>query len=147
MDIWPPDKRSEVMARIRSAGTEPEERLFAVVRAALPRHRLDRNVRTLPGAPDLVLPHLDLALFVHGCFWHACPIHGRVPDTRQDYWLPKLEATRRRDRRNTRALRSAGYGVWQIWEHQLEGRELERTAAQLTARLQKRARARRRRSG
>jgi G:T-mismatch repair DNA endonuclease (very short patch repair protein) len=63
-DVFTPGKCSEVMSRIRSSGTAPEARLCASVREALGRRwRIDTNVRTLPGQPDLVVPGLRLAVF------------------------------------------------------------------------------------
>jgi DNA mismatch endonuclease (patch repair protein) len=63
-DIFTPEKRSEIMSRIRSTGTTPETRLWVLVRAALGRRwRIDRNVRTLPGQPDVLIPSLRLAVF------------------------------------------------------------------------------------
>ena len=73
-DVFPPEQRSEIMSRIRSSGTTPEARLCASVREALGgRWRIDRNVRTLPGQPDVVVAGLHLAIFADGCFYHGCP--------------------------------------------------------------------------
>ena len=63
-DIFNVAKRSEIMSRIRSAGTTPERRLYVLVREALDfRWRIDLNARALPGQPDLFIPSLRLALF------------------------------------------------------------------------------------
>jgi len=90
-DVFPPEQRSEIMSRIRSSGTTLEARLCASVREALGgRWRIDRNVRTLPGQPDVVVAGLHLAIFADGCFYHGCPEHGHMPKSNVDYWLPKL---------------------------------------------------------
>jgi DNA mismatch endonuclease (patch repair protein) len=90
-DVFTPEQRSEIMSRIRSSGTTPEARLCASVREALGgRWRIDRNVRTLPGQPDVVVAGLHLAIFADGCFYHGCPEHGHMPKSNVDYWLPKL---------------------------------------------------------
>ena len=63
-------------------------------------------------------------IFVHGCFWHshddpACPL-AHKPRSNLDYWLPKLERTKKRDQENFTALESAGWSVMEIWECELK---------------------------
>lgn len=98
MDVFDRAKRSQVMSRIRSEGTLAEHTLYALVRELLgARRRIDRNVNSLPGRPDLFIPSLRVAIFAHGCFYHGCAKHGRVPKSNQGYWAPKLIGNRRRD--------------------------------------------------
>jgi DNA mismatch endonuclease, patch repair protein len=138
-DVFTPEKRSEIMSRIRSTGTTPEARLWTMVREALGgRWRIDKNVRSLPGQPDVVVPSLRLAIFADGCFYHGCPEHGHVPKSNVDYWLPKLVRNRRRDGANRRALRKLGFAVWRLWEHELKGRRIARTQLTLTRKLKAR---------
>jgi DNA mismatch endonuclease (patch repair protein) len=117
-DIWSPEKRSEVMSRIRGSDTKPE----LVVRSML--HRLGyrftvrgpRN-KSLPGRPDLVLPKYEVVIFVHGCFWHGhehCP-DFKMPKSRTDWWTAKIEGNRARDARVERELRSLGWHVVTLW--------------------------------
>lgn len=80
------------------------------------RFRLHR--RDLPGQPDLVLPKLRLAVFVDGCFWHACPEHGVRPQANSGWWAAKLEANVARDRRNDIQLRELGWEALRVWEHE-----------------------------
>ena len=115
-DLGVDPKRSALMARIRSKGTQPE----LVVRRALHsmgfRFRLHR--RDLPGKPDIVLPKHRLVIFVHGCFWHqhpGCKL-ASSPKTRGDYWTPKLASNVARDERHARELEAAGWQVETIWE-------------------------------
>src|SRR5205823_4622097 len=70
----------------------------------------------LPGTPDIVLRDANVAVFVHGCFWHGCPRHYRLPKRNHQYWIPKLERNQARDRANTRALRRLGWSVVTTWE-------------------------------
>ncbi|MFN8133650.1 MAG: very short patch repair endonuclease [Solirubrobacteraceae bacterium] len=138
-DIFTPEKRSEVMAAIRSSGTKPELRLIAMVQELVGEDlEVDCNVRTLPGTPDVVVPELDLAIFADGCFFHGCPKHGKVPSSNVDYWAPKLARNVQRDTRSRAALRRRGYAVWRFWEHDLTGRRGERTLAILAKRLERR---------
>lgn len=120
-DVFPPEKRSEVMSAIRSAGTKPERRLYEAVRAFLgKRWRIDLNRTDLPGKPDLVIPTLRVAIFADGCFFHHCPIHGRIPVSRREYWEPKIHRNVERDRTAEAKLREAGFEVWRFWEHELK---------------------------
>jgi DNA mismatch endonuclease (patch repair protein) len=72
-----------------------------------------------------VLPAYRIAVFVHGCFWHlhGCSAGRALPKTRLDYWLPKLEGNRRRDRSAVRELHRLGWQTVVIWECQTEGEE------------------------
>ena len=125
------------MARIRSSGTKPERYLYQTFRSALGyRWRIDTNVAELVGKPDLVVPSLSLAVFVDGCFFHSCPKHGRIPDSRQEYWKPKLEGNIRRDARVRRQLRRIGFSVWRFWSHDFNTiAARERTSAEIIRRL------------
>lgn len=117
-DTLTPEERSERMSRIRGAHTKPELLVRKWLHARGFRFRLHR--RDLPGRPDLVLPKYGSVVFVHGCFWHAHGCQkGRIPGTRSEFWKAKFESNRKRDTRNTRALRAAGWRVFKIWECQL----------------------------
>ena len=113
------ETRSRIMRAVRQRDTAPELRLRRALHAAGARYRL--HVRALPGSPDLVFPGRKLAVFVHGCFWHAHTCRaGRPPATRTDYWLPKLEENRRRDARKIAELRALGWRVEVVWECELK---------------------------
>ena len=115
-DIWSEEKRSEVMSLIRSKNTKPEK----IVRSMLYYMglRFRRHRRDLPGRPDIVLPKYGLAIFVHGCFWHfhqGCR-DGKIPQSNQDYWEPKLKRNVKRDKDSLAALKDAGWNTLVIWE-------------------------------
>jgi DNA mismatch endonuclease (patch repair protein) len=85
----------------------------------------------LPGRPDIVFPRRRIAIFVHGCFWHRhtnCRL-ARLPKSKLNYWVPKLERNAERDAKNQRALRKLGWRVLVVWECQL------RTPSRLAARI------------
>jgi DNA mismatch endonuclease, patch repair protein len=67
--------------------------------------------------PDIVFPGPMVAVFVDGCFWHSCPIHGTNPKSNVGYWAPKLKRNVERDRENDVRLRRAGWTVVRVWEH------------------------------
>lgn len=124
-----PEKRRQ-MAQVRTRNTAPE----IVVRRALHAHglRFRLHRRELPGRPDIVLPGRQLAIFVHGCFWHGCSMCDRGtrrPKTNVEFWSTKLAENRRRDGRNVSALEDLGWQVVVIWE--CETREPLKLAAAL----------------
>ena len=121
MDIWTAEKRSQVMAKVRSRGNLSTEEALAKAfrrlavtgwRRHFPLRIGERTVR-----PDFVFRHARVVVFVHGCFWHGCPLHATTPTTRCSYWVPKLSANKARDRRVERTLRKLGWRVMKIWEH------------------------------
>jgi len=103
------------MRRVKTSGTKPELDTARVLRRM--RVKFRRNVHTLPGTPDFVLPDHGIAVFVHGCFWHGCPRCFRGTKRNAAWWRDKLARNRRRDRRKARQLRDIGYRVVQLWEH------------------------------
>jgi DNA mismatch endonuclease (patch repair protein) len=70
--------------------------------------------------PDFVFRSHRLAVFVHGCFSHGCPLHATSPKTNAAFWRKKIAANRTRDRLVTRTLRTLGWRVLRIWEHELK---------------------------
>lgn len=116
MDIVGAQRRSEMMAGIRSKNTRPEIVVRQIAHSLGLRFRLHR--KDLPGSPDLVFPKWRLAVFVHGCFWHrhaGCPL-AASPKTRPEFWQKKFEANVARDHRAAESLASQGWRVMTIWE-------------------------------
>ncbi len=106
------------MALVRGKDTKPEMVVRRLVHGMGYRFRLHR--KDLPGKPDIVLPRLRKAIEVRGCFWHrhtdpACT-RARIPKTRQDFWIPKLEGNAARDAANEEALRALGWDLLVVWE-------------------------------
>jgi DNA mismatch endonuclease (patch repair protein) len=119
-DSLSPAERSERMSRIRGKDTKPEMIVRRLVYGLGYRYRLHR--KDLPGAPDLVFPGRRKVIFVHGCFWHRHDGCGRLPKSRLDFWVPKLEANRLRDRRHRDALEALGWNVIVVWECEMKDR-------------------------
>jgi len=117
-DVFTKEKRSKVMAAIRSTGNRNTElRLITIMRAyGITGWR--RKVK-LPGKPDFVFQRERLAVFVDGCFWHGCRWHCRMPKTRADYWEAKISRNKARDKEVRRLLLAKGWKVCRIWEHAL----------------------------
>lgn len=110
-----PMTRSELMSRVRSKHSSAERALRSALHAEGLRFGLHRRVEGV--AVDIVFPGPRVAVFVDGCFWHGCPIHATLPKTNRKYWLPKLAENRERDRRQTLKIRSGGWKVFRVWEH------------------------------
>ena len=129
-DVYPPEKRSAVMRRVKGAGTSPELAVRRLIWRLGGRYRLNR--RDLPGKPDIVLPGRRLAIFVHGCFWHGhdCARGARVPKANRDYWVAKVARNRARDAVVCAALTASGWRVETVWECELRDRAALETRAQ-----------------
>jgi DNA mismatch endonuclease (patch repair protein) len=121
-DVYPPAKRSAVMARVKGRDTTPERIVRKLLWGLGARYRL--NAKTLPGKPDIVMAGRRLVVFVHGCFWHGhdCARGARVPKANRDYWLGKVGRNRERDAATRDKLMAAGWRVETLWECELKDR-------------------------
>ena len=130
-DVHSPEKRSYNMSRIRSKDTKPEEKVRKYLFAQGFRYR--KNVRKLPGCPDIVLPKYKTVVFVHGCFWHMHDC-GRFhwPSSNQEYWEPKIHRNFERDQTNIEQLQALGWKVLTVWECELKNKVFESTMRKLT---------------
>jgi DNA mismatch endonuclease (patch repair protein) len=116
VDVVSPAVRSRMMSGIKGKDTKPEVFVRAILTAAGLRYRLHR--RDLPGSPDIVLPGRHVAIFVHGCFWHAhsgCRL-AAAPSTRPEFWRAKLEGNVERDDAAVAKLGMLGWRVLVVWE-------------------------------
>ncbi len=116
-----PDARRAIMRAVKGKDTKPEMAVRRMVHGMGYRYRLHR--KDLPGKPDLAFGSRKKVIFVHGCFWHrhsdpACPL-SRLPKSRLDFWLPKLEGNRRRDAEILERLERSGWRALTVWECQL----------------------------
>lgn len=117
MDIWDKKKRSKVMARVKSKDTEPE---LLVRRYLYSRgYRYRKNVKGLPGTPDIVLRKYGVVIFIHGCFWHGHK-DSHKPKSNCEFWDKKIESNKARDLKNKKELIKMGWKVMTIWECQLK---------------------------
>jgi DNA mismatch endonuclease (patch repair protein) len=112
--------------------------LELVVRSALHRrgfrYRVDHPpLKKLRSRADIVFTRAQIAVYLDGCFWHGCPIHGTTPSTNADYWVPKLEQNRQRDGRVTRILSESGWTVLRFWEHEEPTEIVDKIADQVRA--------------
>ena len=115
MDTRTPEQRRRIMQAVGSKHTGPELVVRQLLHAMGYRYRLHR--RDLPGRPDIAFISRRKAIFVHGCFWHGhdCP-KGRLPKSRLEYWKPKLDENRKRDRTKKEQLETLGWSVLTVWQ-------------------------------
>ncbi len=64
-----------------------------------------------------MFPKDGVAVYVDGCYWHSCPVHGTTPKENREWWIAKLAANRARDEDTVAKLRAAGWTVLRFWEH------------------------------
>lgn len=124
MDTLTKAARSKLMSKIRGDNLGPETRLAEALRH-LVADRFDRNRRDLPGKPDFLIHgekgwRFPAAVFVHGCFWHGCKKHFKLPKTRTAHWAAHIAKNQARDRRVRRQLRALAYKTRVVWEHDLK---------------------------
>ncbi|WP_338736198.1 very short patch repair endonuclease [Asticcacaulis sp. DW145] len=114
------ERRSWLMSRVTGKNTKPELVVRRLLHALGYRFRL--HAKDLPGRPDIVFRKRHKAIFIHGCFWHG---HGgcrkaKVPATRSEFWIHKIETNKSRDTRKEDELRALGYDIMTIWECDLK---------------------------
>jgi len=114
-DFMTREQRSHAMSRVRGSETELEK----LVRSELHKRgfRFRKNVKVLPGRPDIVLPKYRAVIFVHGCFWHGhegCPA-AKLPETNREFWEAKIAANVERDNRQLAELHKLGWRVAVVW--------------------------------
>lgn len=76
----------------------------------------EKNVRLLPGNPDIAIKKYKIAIFIDSCFCHACPIHGNMPKSNQEYWTKKLN----RDQEINQHYKETGWFILRVWEHEFK---------------------------
>jgi len=134
-DVHSPETRSFNMSQIKGKNTKPEE----LVRRYLFSHgyRYRKNVSTLPGKPDIVLPKYKTCIFVNGCFWHkhAGCRYFVWPKNNAEFWKKKITGNVERDLRQQNELRLLGWNVVVIWECELKKDRFNETMASVTDNL------------
>lgn len=110
------------MASVSGKETKPE----IAVRSFLFRQgfRFRKNVKTLPGKPDIVLAKYKTVIFIHGCFWHGhtCKKAAR-PTSNTEFWNAKIQGNMERDKRVKSELKKSGWKVLTVWDCELKNKE------------------------
>ena len=119
-DCFSKQKRREVMSKIKSKDTQIEIKVRHWLYHRGIRYR--KNCNTIVGKPDIAIQKYKIAIFVHGCFWHAhegCKYY-RDPKSNAEYWIPKIQRNVERDKQAVRELTSMGWKVEIVWECELK---------------------------
>lgn len=127
MDKHSKEIRSYNMSMIKSSGTKPEETVRKYLFSKGLRYR--KNVKTLPGKPDIVLPKYKTIVFVNGCFWHGhkdCK-YFVLPKTNVEFWTDKITTNIARDEITYKKLQDMGWNVIVVWECELKKGKKENT--------------------
>ena len=107
------------MSSVASRDTGPEIKVRRMLHRKGYRYRLHN--KGLPGSPDIVFQQRKKVIFVHGCFWHGhgCKL-GKLPKSKTEYWKPKIDANKKRDKRNLQELERLGWKALVIWQCKLK---------------------------
>ena len=125
------EQRHINMSKIKGRDTNPE--VVARHRLFIEGFRYRKNVKSLPGTPDIVLPKYRTVIFVNGCFWHGhegCKYYV-VPKTNTSFWQEKIRRNQLRDEEVLRDLDALGWHVITVWECELRPSSLEQTIKSL----------------
>lgn len=122
-DIYSKEKRSDIMSKISGKDTKPEILVRRYLFSKGFRYR--KNVTTMPGKPDIVLPKYKTVIFINGCFWHGhlCT-QGCLPTSNKEFWKSKIEANMQRDKCNIESLVTLGWNVIVIWQCEIKNIKL-----------------------
>lgn len=128
------EQRSWNMSRIHGTDTSIE----VMVRKHLfsKGFRYRKNVKDLPGKPDIVLPKYKTVIFVHGCFWHrheGCK-YATTPSSNSEYWQTKFRKNTENDKKHVQELSALGWKVITIWECEIK-KTFEETMDRVTDKL------------
>lgn len=124
-DIYSKEKRSAIMSKISGNETKIE----IIVRKFLFDNglRYRKNVKTLPGKPDIVLSKFKTVIFVNGCFWHnheSCK-KSALPASNKMFWKERIDRNVERDFENKINLEKLGFKVITIWQCELTAKNRE----------------------
>lgn len=123
------------MSVARRSGTAPELALRRALHASGYRYRV---AYPIPGnrrrTIDIAFTRLKVAVFVDGCFWHGCPVHGTSPRANSAWWKTKLAANAARDADTTAELEARGWLVLRFWEHEAATEAARQVEAVVTER-------------
>jgi len=112
--------RSALMRKIRSEKTKPEIALRTALRKE--KIKFQGYNKKLPGKPDIVLLEKKVVIFIDGEFWHGYKWKEKKEKIKanKDYWIPKIEGTIKRDKKNNLQLKKLGWSVLRFWEHEIK---------------------------
>jgi DNA mismatch endonuclease, patch repair protein len=126
------------MESVRTTGTRGELALRSALHRLGLRFRVDRApIAGLRRRADIVFARARVAVYVDGCFWHSCPVHGTWPKANAEFWRSKIETNKRRDLDTNAQLEANGWLAVRIWEHEDPSDAAQRIAIVVGSRLRR----------
>lgn len=120
--------RSELMSKVKSKGNKTTELTMVTAFRKVGVRGWLRHVKLGRCRPDFVFRKERVVVFLDGCFWHCCPLHGTVPKSNREFWRSKLDSNSLRDAKTNLELARVGWSVLRFWEHSIR-RDAEDCAA------------------
>ena len=112
------EQRHKNMCSIKSTGTKIEKDVSKALRRL--GYRFRKNVKTLPGRPDIAVKKYKIALFLDSCFFHKCPEHFKKPKSNLEYWEPKIQRNIERDKEINEYYKTNNWHILRVWEHEIK---------------------------
>lgn len=116
MDRITKEQRSKVMSSIKAKSKLEDTVTKELWKRGL---RFRRNVRSLKGTPDIAIKKYKIVIFIDSCFWHCCPIHGKIPKSNVEFWEKKLKRNMEHDKEVNEYYQSQGWILLRFWEHEI----------------------------
>ena len=110
------EQRHKNMTHIRSTNTKIETDVTKALWNLGFRFR--KNVKSLPGKPDIAIKKYKIVIFLDSCFWHKCPEHFKKPKSNLEYWEPKIKRNVERDKEINKYYKENNWHILRIWEHE-----------------------------
>lgn len=126
MDNLTKEQRKKNMQAIKSKNTKMES---IVCKGLWHRGiRFRKNVKELPGKPDIAIKKYKIVIFLDSCFWHKCPLHFKRPKSNNEYWDNKIERNGSRDKEVNNFYKQNGWHLLRVWEHQFKTKDSQQKA-------------------
>ena len=119
------EQRHKNMTNIRSTNTRIEKDVTKALWNL--GYRFRKNVKTLPGKPDIAIQKYKIVIFLDSCFWHKCPEHFKKPKSNLEYWEPKIKRNIERDSQINQYYKDNNWHILRIWEHEIKKTNFQNT--------------------
>ena len=117
-DNLTPEQRHKNMTHIKSSNTKIEKDITKALWNL--GYRFSKNVKDLPGKPDIAIKKYKIVIFLDSCFWHKCPEHFKKPKSNLEYWEPKIKRNVERDAEINSYYQQKNWHILRIWEHEVK---------------------------
>ncbi len=119
------EQRHKNMTNIRSTNTKIEKDVTKALWNL--GYRFRKNVKTLPGKPDIAIQKYKIVIFLDSCFWNKCPEHFKKPKSNLEYWEPKIKRNIERDSQINQYYKDNNWHILRIWEHEIKKTNFQNT--------------------